>query len=203
MPEHDPRTYDLESMAAGLLGTLERSGAARSGEPLEQAAGLALAMRALQLLCLHRLQPQRDSFPATNRALMAVPEPRIEAGRDALALSADFLGVIEIIDLISGPGLECVAPQLHRGWQDRRRSCAQAREISAGAFGFSITGEERQQLLGALAICNRVFCIPPPVTLDRGAVQAAFAPVLTLIERAAGPGMQGAGFDNLVQRVMD
>jgi len=202
MPEHDSVTHDLVSTAKGLLDALERSGAGRSSQPLEQAAGLALAMRALQLLCLHRLQPVRENFPATNRALMSVPEPLIEPVRDALALPADFLGAIEIIDLLSEQDLDCVAPQLHRGWQDRRRSCAQARELAAGAFGFSITGEERQKLLAALAICNRVFCIPPPVTLDPDAVSAAFAPVLMLIEKIARGGLEGAGFEYLVQRIL-
>lgn len=200
MPEHNPVTHDLVSAASDLLGALERSGAGRSNRPLEQAAGLALAVRALQLLCLHRLQPERDKFPATNRALMQVPEPQVEPVRDALALPADFLGAIDIIDLLSEAELDCVAPHLHRGWQDRRRSCAQARGLAAEAFGFSITGDERQALLGALAICNRVFCIPPPVTLEASAVGAAFEPVLALIERIGG-GTEGGGFDNLVQRI--
>lgn len=202
MPEHDPVNHDLVSTAKGLLSALERSGAGRSSQPLEQAAGLALALRALQLLCLLRLQPEREKFPATNRALMSVPEPEIEPERDALALPADFLGAIDIIDLLSEQDLDCVAPHLHRGWQDRRRSCAQARDLCADAFGFSITGEERQTLLAALAICNRVFCIPPPVTLEPAAVSAAFAPVLMLIEKIARGGLEGAGFENLVQRIL-
>lgn len=200
MPEHDSVTHDLVSTAKGLLDALERSGAGQSSQPLEQAAGLALAMRALQLLCLYRLQPVRESFPATNRALMPVPEPVIEPARDALALPADFLGAIEIVDLLSEQDLDCVAPQLHRGWQDRRRSCAQARELAAEAFGFSITGDERQALLGALAICNRVFCIPPPVALLPAVVSAAFGPVLGLIERIGGT-MGDTGLENLTQRI--
>jgi len=200
MPEHDPVNLDLISTAKGLLKALERSGAGKSNQPIEQAAGLALALRALQLLCLHRLQPEREKFPATNRALMSVPEPAIEPERDALALPADFLGAIEIFDLLSAQGLDCVAPQLHRGWQDRRRSCAQARELAAGAFGFSITGKERQELLGALAICNRVFCIPPPVALEASAVVAAFGPVLMLIERIGGT-LGGDGLNNLAQLI--
>ncbi len=200
MPELDPQTtHDLVSTAGGLLNALERSGAARSNKPLEQAAGLALAVRALQVLCLHRLQPVREKFPATNRALMQVPDPQIEPERDALALPADFLGTIDIIDLLSEPELACVAPHLHRGWQDRRRSCDQARGLAAEAFGFSITGDERESLLAALAICNRVFCIPPPVTLEVAGVAAAYEPVLALIERIGGA-LEGAGFENLVQR---
>lgn len=201
MPELDPQTtHDLVSTAGGLLDALERSGAVRSNQPLEQAAGLALAVRALQLLCLHRLQPEREKFPATNRALMQAPDPQMEPERDALALPADFLGTIDIIDLLSEPEMACVAPHLHRGWQDRRRSCAQARGLAAEAFGFSITGDEREALLTALAICNRVFCIPPPMALDAGMVKAAFEPVLQLIERL-GNGLEGTDFGKFAQRI--
>jgi len=171
------------AMAEGLLGVLERSRAARSEWALERATGLELAYRAFHLLALGTLEKVKAQFPATNQALMAVPDAAIEVGRDALVHPADFLAPVDILDLMSEDGLPCVAPHLHRGWQDRQRSCLHARQVAAGAFGFRLGTAERSALLAGLAICNRIALVPPPVVLEPSAIRAAFDAVLPAIER--------------------
>ncbi len=192
-------TFTTATMAEGLLVFLERTGAGHSSSALEMATGLELAFRSFHLLALAKLEPAKSQLPATNQALMAVPEAAIEVRRDALVHRADFLAPIDVLDLMSESGLPCVAPHLHRGWQDRQRSCLHARQVAASAFGFWIGGDERDTLLAGLAIANRVALVPPPVTCDRIAIRAAFHPVLRLIERL---GTEGTVYQGLVRRVL-
>ncbi len=202
MPEDGPAiSYDARSLAESLLGALERSGTGRGQDPVALTAGLELALRAFHLLTLGRLYQVKDQFPATNQSLMSVPEPAIDPPLDALAHPADFLAQIDLLDLLSAEDLPCVAPGLHRGWQDRTRSCQHARRITAGAVGFSIDAEEREELLGALALANRVHCIPPPVTLEAETVRQAHRPVLRLIERLAA-GRSDSAFTGLEARIL-
>ncbi len=132
---------------------------------------------------------------------MAVPEAQIHPERDALVHAADFLAPIDVIDLLSEKGLPCVAPHLHRGWQDRQRSCLHARQVTTGAIGFWIGGEERSALMAGLAIVNRVALVPPPVQLDPDAIRDAYKPVLHLVERLA-TSSDSPVFKNLPQRVL-
>ena len=201
MSKNTGHVMDAVAMAGGLLAGLERSGAGRSDNPLEQASGLEAAFRAFHLLALSKLYRVKEQFPATNQGLMVVPEPQIHPERDALVHAADFLAPIDVIDLLSETGLPCVAPYLHRGWQDRQRSCLHARQLAASAFGFWIGGEERGALMTGIAIVNRVALVPPPVQLDPAATREAYKPVLHLVERLAA-GSDNPVFKNLPQRVL-
>jgi ribosomal protein S12 methylthiotransferase accessory factor YcaO len=201
MPKQQLTVLDAVSMAGGLLAALEESGAGRAENPLDQAAGLQQAYRAFHLLILDRLYPIKDQFPVTNQALMAVPNATIDPVRDSLAHPADFLAPIDLIDLISDEGLPCVAPHLHRGWQDRTESCRHARQLSSSVVGFSIDREEREALLAGLAVCNRVSVLPPPLELEPESVHRAYGPVLRLIERLA-EGSDDPVFKNLSGRII-
>jgi hypothetical protein len=176
---------DTRAMAANMIAGIAKSGLAASSEPLEVAQALAMAIRAAQLHCLGRLARVVSGFPATIQALMTLPEPGIDTDRDALAESQDFLGFLDMLDLLSGELLECLAPRLHRGWQDKVQSCRAARLLTLEAVGFELDEEQRASLLSALACVNRVFVVPPPVRLSPDEVREALEAVLGLIARLA------------------
>ena len=174
---------DARMIAQGLLASLARTRLAGSEDPLDIAQALALRIRAALLLGLERIAAVAGEFPATIQALMNVPTANIEAARDALTQPQDYLGFIDLLDLLSDDSLDCVSPRLHRGWQDKAQSCSEARRLSRAAVGFSIDAIHRDSLLLALAIYQRIFCIPPPVQLGPEDARAALKAVDDLIDR--------------------
>ena len=80
---------------------------------------LDLGSRTAELLAVDRLRPVRDRFPASIGALLDAPPPDVSAHRDAVEVPKS-LEFTEVLDLLSDEALECVGPELHRGWEDRR-----------------------------------------------------------------------------------
>jgi hypothetical protein len=156
--------------------------------PLARITALELLLRVAQILAVDKLTAARERYSVTQQALMGEPEAPFAAERDALVDEADFLGCRDLLDLLSDIESPCIAPRLHRGWQDRVQSCQQARRISHEIVGFSLSSEERQPLLAALGICNRVFRAPPPLDLGDVNLESTLAPVVRLIERLAPEG---------------
>jgi hypothetical protein len=180
-------TTDLDERAAAerLLAAAEQSGLACTDAPVGLVAVLELVSRAATLLVLDRIRQRAGSYPSSLQTLLSRPEPDVQVERDAALDAADFLGWRDGIDLLSQQTLPCVAPRLHRGWQDKRQSCRQARRITHDAVGFSLDAEQRDGLLRGLALRNRVFVAPPPARLSAAELRASLRVLVELTERLA------------------
>ncbi len=154
-------------------------------EPLAVAMATRLVFRAGHILGLAALAPARDHYSVALQALMHAPEPAGDPGRDPFLDPHDFLGWLDLLDLISEPALGCVARRLHRGWQDRTQSCRQARKVSERTLGFSVSEPERGALLAAWGTCQRLLVIPPPARFHPAALRSDRRPLLELIARLA------------------
>lgn len=141
-----------------------------------------LGVRAAEILAVDRLQKVKANFPATIVAQLDLPEPAIDAHRDAVSVPST-LAFAEVLDLASEEGLDCVGPHLHRGWEDRRYSCRRARTTAAEAFGFDLSGPQRESLLLLGAYRNRLFRYPPPVRVDAAAIRGAFPALVALVQQ--------------------
>ena len=102
--------------------------------------------------------------------------------RDAIN-APNSLPFIAVLDLLSGEELECVAPGLHRGWEDRRFSCRRSRVTACEALGITLEEGEREQLLLLAAYRNRIFRSPPPVRVVREEILAANPALNHLVQR--------------------
>lgn len=142
---------------------------------------LDLGLRAAEILVTHRLQPVKDQFPATISVQLDTPSPEVDALRDAITVPTS-LPFTAVLDLLSGDEMECVAPGLHRGWEDRRFSCRRSRVTAGEALGITLSEEERDQLLLLSAYRNRIFRSPPPVTVAQGEILGAFPALNRLVE---------------------
>jgi len=154
-------------------GALEARG--KAGESLVALCEmLDLGARALEILAVHRLQEVKADFPATIGAQLELPEPEVDVHRDAVEIPST-LSFTDVIDLLSEESLDCVAPRLHRGWEDRRFSCRRSRKTAREALGSTLGRDEREDFLTLAAYRNRLFRSPPPVRLSTTAVLDAFA----------------------------
>lgn len=142
---------------------------------------LDLGLRTAEILVTHRLQPVKDQFPATIGIQLDTPSPEVDARRDAITIPTS-LPFTAILDILSGEEMECVAPGLHRGWEDRRFSCHRSRVTAGEALGITLNEEERDQLLLLAAYRNRIFRSPPPVTVVRDDILAAFPALNRLVD---------------------
>jgi len=186
--------------AKALLTMLDRTGLARDTEPIARATATDIAFRAAQLLALARITTVRTAYAATNQAMLFAPAPDVLPARDAAADESDALRIIDLIDLLSDVDLPCVAPRLHRGWQDRAQSCREARRITQKATGFALDESTRNDLLASLAVCNRVLRVPPPVTLVADQAGTWLPPVLRFIDRLA-PAAEGKSIRDLTSKL--
>ncbi len=93
------------------------------------------------------------------------------------------LQITEILDLLSADGLDCVAPRLHRGWEDRRFSCARSRKTAREATGVTLEKPEVDSLLLLAAYRNRLFRYPPPIRIVPAEILGAFPALRSLVER--------------------
>ena len=171
----------IESCADQLVGA--SSHLAESTEPVQRVAALVLAVRAAELRVVVRLLPVADRFPATIQGHLAGAGSPVVGVQDAFVDPAGPIDLLDLLELLSERGLSCIAPRLFRGWQDRVQARREARAICAEAVGFSITAGERDALLLALALRNRLLRIPPPVELEPEAVEEALKAVTGLLER--------------------
>lgn len=141
-----------------------------------------LGLRAAEILVIHGLQSARGRFPATIAAQLETPEPDVDSHRDAIHVPST-LDFTEGLDLLSVEGLECVAPGMHRGWEDRRFACQRARATAREALGVTLDGEERERLLVLAAYRNRVFRCPPPVRVVPAQILDAYGSLEALMAR--------------------
>ena len=143
---------------------------------------LDLGLRAVEILVVERLSPVRDQFPATIAIQLERPRPEVDTVEDATTVP-NTLQFTEILDLLSKEGLDCVAPGLHRGWEDRRFSCRRSRVTAQEALKVSLEEQERKDLLLLSAYRNRIFRAPPPVRVVPGEILKAFGSLEGLIQR--------------------
>ena len=171
----------IESCADQLVGASTHLADVR--DPVQRTAALAIAIRAAELRIVARLLPVADRFPVTIQGHLAGSASPAVSVQDAIVDPASAIDLLDLLEMLSEPGLSCVAPRLYRGWQDRVQARREARAICVEAVGFSITAGERDALLLALALRNRLLRIPPPVELEPEAVEEALKAVTGLLER--------------------
>jgi len=143
---------------------------------------LGLGIRTAEIMVIHRLQPIRRNFPATIAMQLEEPQPDVDAHRDA-EVTSKALNITEALDLLSDDSLVCVAPGLHRGWEDRRMSCVRSRTKAREALGFDLSKEEREKLLLLSAYRNRIFRCPPPIRIVTKDILRAFPALSHLVEQ--------------------
>jgi hypothetical protein len=174
---------DAKSGPRALLEVAARVDA--SDQPLDIAVATELCFRAMTVLAQSALEGAREDYTVALQAMMHAPQFAIDEERDALVDERDFLGCLDVIDLLSAEGLDCVAPRLHRGWQDRHQSCRQARRVSSDKLGFSLAASERAAIVAAWGVCHRVMRIPPPVSFAGKDLLRTRGPLLDLIAKLA------------------
>lgn len=141
---------------------------------------LDLGLHAAEILVIQRLQPIKESFPATIGLLLNTPSPEVDPSQDAIHVPR-VLGFIDAIDLLSAEELECVSPGMHRGWEDRRFSCRRSRTAARAALGITLTERDQKQLLVLAAYRNRLFRCPPPVRVVPGEIISAYGCLENLV----------------------
>ena len=175
---------DDHEMARQLLAIAERSDVEGRSE-VELVQSLSLALRALHLRGFARIYPIREQYPATLQALLDRPAAQLDTQLDALADPHDFLRLPDLLDMISDEGLPCIAPRLHRGWQDKRQSCIEARRITVEAVGLKLLERQRRELLAGVALSNRLLALPGPTILDQRRAREALWLAIELAKRLA------------------
>ena len=162
----------------GAKEALERAG----GDLVSLFEALDLGLRAVEILVIERLSPIKDEFPATIAIQLERPAPEVDTVEDAITVP-NSLQFTEILDLLSQEGLACVAPGLHRGWEDRRFSCKRSRVTAQEALRVNLDQKERKDLLLLAAYRNRIFRAPPPVRVAPREILEAFGSLEELVER--------------------
>lgn len=142
--------------------------------------GVELGCRAVEVLAAHRLQEVKERFPATIGLLLETPAPEVDPQRDSIPghSSLDFT---DVLDLVSDESLSCVAPGMHRGWEDRRFACRRSRVTAREALGVSLDAAARANLLTLAAYRNRLLRHPPPVRVVTGEITRAFEDLEALV----------------------
>jgi len=141
-----------------------------------------LGMRAAELFAVTRLQAMRQGFPEPLRDHLQSQQARIHWYKDAL----DGVPCVQfrvLLDLMSGPELDCIAVELHGGAGASVFPCERARASAHTVLGFSLTREDRDLLLLLLAYRNRIFRCVPPVEIHKEEVLVAFPVLVQLVER--------------------
>ncbi len=141
---------------------------------------LDLGTRAAEILVIERLRSVRDQFPATIAVQLETPVAEVDVYRDAINIPR-VLQFTDVVDLLSEPGLECVSPGMHRGWEDRRFSCQRSRATAQEAVGVSLAEEQREDLLLLSAYRNRIFRYPPPIRIIPGDILNAYESLANLV----------------------
>ncbi len=168
-------------LAQRFFEIIESSNWTSGDDPVELSMAISLAMRATGLLALHRLENIAGEFPATIQTLLAGPTIT-EASVD----SSEVLGFVDLVDLLSDKDLSCVAPNLHRGWQDKTQSCQNARTLVRRELNFSIDENMRGRLLHAAQANQRLFLLPDPAQLDLALLKPALLSLFDLATQLAG-----------------
>lgn len=143
------------------------------------AEALDLGVRALEIVAVQRLQTVAQRFPATIAHQLDAPDPEVNTERDAVIMPRT-LQFIDVIDLMSEQDESCVSPRLHRGWEDRRYSCNRSRKLAQEATKIAIAPPAREKMLRLAAYRNRIFRLPPPVTVVPAEILDAFPELVDL-----------------------
>ena len=145
-------------------------------------ASIDLGLRAAELYALSGLRQTRHAFSPQIRHHLEAEDPRVHWQRDALGAPpcVDFK---VLLDLMSAPELDCIAPEAHEDGSPSHFSCERSRAAAKAALGFSLSGEDRDLLLLLLAYRNRIFRCAPPVELRKDEVLVAFPALAQLVER--------------------
>ena len=182
-----------ESIVLGPMDEARRLWAAtlalepRAGEDVVALCELLdLGLRTAEILVIQRLQPVKERFPATIGLQLEIPEPEVDAYRDAVTVpKALWFG--DVVDLLSAEELECVGPRLHRGWEDRRFACRRSRRTAQDALGLALDATDQQRLLLLAAYRNRIFRFSPPVRLSPAAILDGFTALRRVVETLLAP----------------
>ena len=174
-------TLDVGDAANGLIRQAETL--ADGGEPVDRLTALAIWMRAVEIQVSDRLQPVIHRFPATIQGHFTRPDSPIVGAQDAYLDKGAGANMLDILELLGETTLSCISPRLYRGWQDRNQARIDARKITGEVMGFALDAGERDALLAALALRNRVFSVTPPVDVEEAQLEAAVAAVRGLVDR--------------------
>ena len=169
---------EAERLWQGAIEARQEAG----GDLVALCGALDLGLRAAEILVIDKLSPIKEQFPATIAIQLGRPDPEVDTVEDAITVP-NSLQFTEILDLLSAEELECVAPGLHRGWEDRRFSCKRSRVTAQGALEVTLSAEERKDLLLLSAYRNRIFRAPPPVRVVPREILGAFLSLNSLVER--------------------
>lgn len=146
---------------------------------------LDLGIRAAEILLIQRLHPVRARFPATIEVQLELPDPTVDAYRDAMA-TPKAMQFTDLLDLLSEESLDCVSPRLHRGWEDRKFSCRRSRTTARDAAGMALDAESRDKLLLLSAYRNRIFRYPPPLQIVPADIVGAYPALVDLVDKLTG-----------------
>ncbi len=72
---------------------------------------------------------------------------------------------------------------MHRGWEERRFSCARSRKTAREAVGVTLDKTAIDHLLLLAANRNRLFRYPPPIKIVPAEITAAFPALRGLVEQ--------------------
>lgn len=174
-------TLEAGDAANGLIRQAEIL--ADGGEPIARMTALDLWMRAVEILVADRLQPVIHRFPATIQEHFSHPDSPVVGAQDAYLDPGAGASMLDLLELLGETTLSCISRRLYRGWQDRNQARIDARKITAGQVGFALDAAEREGLLAALALRNRLFLAQPPLDLEQGQLDAAETAVQQLVAR--------------------
>jgi hypothetical protein len=179
MPDENSITLDGMDLAEQLLGFVFDCQARHNNRSDCLIMGMGLGLRAAELMATELINQAEIDYPSTIQSLRITPPAAIDYDQDAFSDAAYKLTFMDLMDLFSPENLVCIAPHLHRGWQDKKQSCRQVRSITQDRTGFGIDENLRDKLLKAQAIHNRLFFFPPPLILD---IQQAKLALDTLVD---------------------
>jgi hypothetical protein len=174
-------TLDVGDAVNGLIRQAETL--ADGGQSVDRVTALAIWMRAVEIRIADRLQPVIHRFPATIQGHFTRPDTPVVGAGDAYLDRGAGANMLDLLELLGETTLSCISPRLYRGWQDRNQARIDARKITGEVMGFALDAGEREALLAALALRNRVFMTPPPVDIEEPQLDAAVAAVRRLVER--------------------
>jgi hypothetical protein len=175
----------LDAGPAAMRLTLAAALLSGSDDPIARGAALSLCIRAAELHVIERVRPVLSEFPATIQEHFATAASPLVSTQDAFLDTSLSFGLLDLLEMCSDQALSCITPRLYRGWQDRNQARRDARRITTEAVGFSLDAEERDGLLMALAVQNRLFAVSPPLDIDGAQIGEALAAVQRLLDRLA------------------
>ncbi len=174
-----------KSAAERLLIGLADSDLKGMTDPVTIGQAVCTAIRVAEMLALHGLDPVVGQYPATIQELFSRPRhPELDVS-DAFIDPAGYLDFLDLLEMLSDESLSCISPRLYRGWQDRIQARRDARRITTETLGITLSADERDSLLPALALRNRLQIVPLPLAVSADEIRALFPPLAKLIDQLA------------------